>query len=91
MATAQQIAGGIQGRIGLIKMSSWRIGLTHDLNERYKYWKDTQKEYVGAWVYWQANSLADAQAVEAHFIRQGMKGGTGGDLSAYRPVYVYIF
>ena len=40
---------------------------------------------------WTADSLSDAQDIERHFISKGMKGGTGGDLSAYKTVYVYVF
>ena len=46
---------------------------------------------VGAWRNWTADSLSDAQDIESYFIDKGMKGGTGGDLSSYRAVYVYIF
>lgn len=71
--------------------SNWRIGLTHDLAERKAYWKDTKNQNVTYWAAWEADSLADAQDIEAHFINKGMKGGVGGDLSARKTVYVYIF
>ena len=71
--------------------SIWRIGLTHEPDERKAYWKDTENQSVKYWSQWQADSLSDAQDIEAAFIKKGMKGGTGGDLSAYRTVYVYVF
>jgi len=39
---------------------------------------------------WKADSLSDAQDIEAYFIDRGMDGGTGGNLSATKTVYVYI-
>ncbi len=70
--------------------SSWRIGLTHDPADRKTYWKEIKN--IGCWTQWTPESLADAQDIESHFINEkGMKGGTGGDLSASYTVYVYIF
>jgi hypothetical protein len=77
--------------MGQSSYSVWRIGLTHDLATRKSYWKDTEKEDIQYWTNWTANSLSDAQDIEAHFINKGMQGGTGGDLSANKTVYVYIF
>jgi len=85
--SAQGIANAIVSRVGSSSFSSWRIGLA----ERKKYWSGTENENVTHWTAWQADSLSDAQQVEAHFINKGMKGGTGGDLSARKTVYVYIF
>jgi hypothetical protein len=81
----------ITSKVGNTKFSIWRIGLTHDLVERKKYWKETEKENVTYWSNWTADSLSDAQDIEAHFIGKGMKGGTGGSLSARSIVYVYVF
>ena len=89
--SAQGIANAIVSRVGTTSYSSWRIGLTHDLAERKKHWGGTQKENITCWTAWEADSLSDAQRVEAHFINKGMNGGTGGDLSARKTVYVYIF
>jgi hypothetical protein len=69
----------------------WRIGLTNDLRVRYEHWKQTENLSVRDWDAWEADSLSDAQALEAKFIREGMKGGTGGNLSASWPVFVYVF
>ena len=93
MASKSTIISGIRSRVEATKTSysSWRIGLTHDLVERKKYWEENQKESVGCWTTWTADSLSDAQDIEAHFIGLGMKGGTGGDLSSWKTVYVYIF
>jgi hypothetical protein len=69
----------------------WRIGLTNDLRVRYEHWKQTENLSVIDWDAWEADSLSDAQALEASFIGKGMKGGTGGNLSASQPVHVYVF
>ena len=46
---------------------------------------------VKHWTMWTADTLADAQNVEAHFINKGMDGGTGGSLDSRKTAYVYIF
>ena len=66
--------------------SVWRIGITHDPNNRRKEWDNPQ-----FWHEWEAGSLMDAQEIESHFINAGMKGGVGGDLTPGRRVWVYIF
>ena len=91
MSTKSGIVTGINSRVGTTALSAWRIGLTHDLAERKKYWRDTENQDVSDWSTWEADSLSDAQAIESHFIDKGMKGGVGGDLSAIYTVYVYIF
>ena len=91
MASKATIIAAIEARVGTTKYSSWRIGLTHDLAERKKYWGETEKKDVSCWTSWTADSLADAQDIENLFLQKGMKGGEGGNLSAYKTVYVYIF
>ena len=85
------IINAVEEKRADIGYSAWRIGLTHDLEERKSYWRDTQNQKVGLWADWKADSLKDAQDIEAHFIDKGMKGGTGGDLSAYKDGFVYVF
>jgi hypothetical protein len=89
--TKASIIAAIEVTRGTIGYSAWRIGLTHDPGERKKYWSETEKQNVALWSQWQANSLSDAQDIEAQFINKGMKGGTGGDLSSYKTVHVYVF
>ena len=92
MASKAAIMAAINTKVGVSKYSSWRIGLTHDLAERKAHWKDTKKKDVTCWVAWQADSLSDAQDIETYFIQtKGMDGGEGGNLSANKTVYVYIF
>ncbi len=86
-----EIISAIESKVKSIGYSPWRIGLTHDPEERKKYWSETEKLSVTLWSQWQADSLSDAQDVEAQFIDKGMKGGTGGDLSPYKTVYIYVF
>jgi hypothetical protein len=89
MGTKASIMTAINSKVSTYNL--WRIGLTHDPAERKKYWSETEKQSTSAWTQWTAGSLPDAQDIESHFINKGMKGGTGGDLSAKRTVYVYVF
>jgi hypothetical protein len=91
MATKASIVIAIQIKAASIPYNSWRIGLTHDLAERRKFWEETERQNISAWSDWKADSLKDAQEIEAHFIKKGMKGGTGGALVFYKPVHVYVF
>lgn len=89
MASAQAIADAIEARVKnseTVKYSIWRIGLTQNPAQRKKDWENPKH-----WIQWKADSLADAEAVEAHFIKRGMQGGTGGDLEDGVTTYVYIF
>jgi hypothetical protein len=85
------IIAAIDAKVGSTQYSIWRIGLTHDLAERKKYWSETEKQDITHWSDWQADSLSDAQDIESYFINKGMKGGVGGDLSPHKTVYVYVF
>lgn len=74
-----------------VDYSVWTIGLTYDPVER-KQQHETNGKSTKNWEQWAADSLSDAQDIESHFINtKGIKGGTGGDLSARKTVYVYIF
>jgi len=87
---AEEIAEAIVNRVNQFQppnFAAWRIGLTHDINQRYEYWNEPEH-----FLYWEADSLQDAQAIESHFInKMNMKGGTGGDLDPRKMTYVYIF
>ena len=86
IASKASIIAAIETKIGNTKYSIWRIGLTHTPNKRKTEWKDPEH-----WSQWEANSLSDAQDIEAHFINLGMDGGTGGDLESRYKTYVYVF
>lgn len=74
-----------------VDYSVWRIGLTHDPKER-KEQHEADGKSTTYWKQWVADSLSDAQDIESYFINEkAMKGGTGGDLSVRKTVYVYIF
>lgn len=75
----------------VVEYADWTIGLTHDpANRKQEHQADGKS--IDYWKQWVADSLADAQEIETYFINdKGMKGGTGGDLSARKMVYVYIF
>ncbi len=91
MSTRSNVVSAIISKVGTTNFSIWRISLTHDLSERKQYWADIMKQNITWWASWTANSLSDAQDIEAHFISRGMKGGTGGNLSNHRTVYIYVF
>jgi hypothetical protein len=90
MASKAAIATAINAKVGAF-FSMYRIGLTHDVLERRRYWGETQGENIKHWVNWPADSLSDAQAIESHFINQGMKGGVGGNLTPGKTTFVYVF
>jgi hypothetical protein len=96
MATASTIKAAIKERVENSKgstYSDWTIGITTDL--------PTRKDQHGTptyWQYWEADSLLVARDVETYFLNdypeqasKRMKGGTGGDMSAHKTAYVYIF
>ena len=91
MPTKSSIVTAINSKVGNTPLRAWRIGLTHDLAGRKKYWRDTKHQNVSNWTTWEADSLSNAQAIESHFIDKGMTGGAGGDLTPLYTVYVYIF
>ncbi|MFA7345989.1 MAG: hypothetical protein WC003_16955 [Terrimicrobiaceae bacterium] len=84
------IAQGIVNRVEASKSPSykaWRIGITQSLQERYEYWNKPEH-----WMYWQADSLTEAEEVESYFINtKHMQGGTGGQCAHGKVTYVYIF
>lgn len=92
MATKASIESAIKAKIGSSSFGFWRIGLTHDPVERKKRWSETERQDTTYWSQWAADSLADAQDIEAYFIiSKGVQGGTSVDLSPSRTVYVYVF
>jgi len=91
MTSKASIAAAINSKVGSTKFNIWRIGITHDLVERKKYWKETEKKNTDYWSDWEADSLSDAQDIESDFINKGMQGGTGGDLSFRSTTYIYVF
>lgn len=90
----QDIMDAIVSRIEsskTIDYSTWRIGLTHDPDDR-KQQHENEKRSTKYWKQWRADSLSDAEQIESYFIKEkDMKGGTGGDLDASKTIYVYIF
>ena len=73
--------------------NKWRIGITHDLEERRAHHKRNGRD-VSAWEHWEAGSLGVAQNVENYFLNEvenGMTGGTGGDMDDRKTTWVYVF
>lgn len=91
---SQSIGNQIVGCVSASQIpnyGAWTIGLTHDPQRR-KQEHESSGHDTRSWLQWLADSLAEAQNLEAFFIHtKGMKGGTGGNMSAYQAVYVYIF
>ena len=74
-----------------VNYSAWTLGLTHNPQER-KQQHENEGKSTTYWKHWTSSSLIDAQDIESYFINEkDMKGGTGGNLSGSRIVYVYIF
>ncbi|MGD1087778.1 MAG: hypothetical protein ABR955_03505 [Verrucomicrobiota bacterium] len=88
----QSIIKEITRIVGPTDFGAWRIGLTHEPEERKTHWKDIEKKDVSCWTIWRGDSLSDAQAIESYFINvRGMIGGGDGNLSPSRTGYIYIF
>ena len=94
MSTKQTIISEIKSRVEsskTVNYTSWQIGITNDPTTRKQQHADEKKE-TKYWKQWLADSLSDAREIESYFIEnKNMKGGTGGDLSPHKTVYVYIF
>jgi hypothetical protein len=88
MATKSSIVAAIEAKVSVY--SAWQIGISHEPADRKQYWTGQGKS-TGSWTQWQADSLSDAQDIEAQFIKKGMKGGVGGDMTPGKTTYVYIF
>lgn len=96
MATESTIKAAIKKRVNnseTVDYSLWTVGITTDPEER----KDNHND-PKHWGQWEADSLDIAREVETYFINEypekeakRMKGGTGGDMSAHKTAYVYIF
>ena len=92
MTAKATIVAEIVAKVRDTKFVIWKIGLTHDLAERKKYWSETEDEIVKYWSNWQAESLSDARDIESYFVdKMHMKEGAGGELSPDKTVYVYVF
>jgi hypothetical protein len=81
------LKAAIESRIGNTRYSKWTIGITEDCDKR-KTEHESDGENCRDWTCWKADTEAIARSVEAYFINQGMKGGTGG---VGHPTFVYIF
>ncbi len=89
--TKAKIKSAVETKRGNTGYIVWHIGLTHNLAERKKYWGETERVNVNLWSEWQADSLSDAQDIESYFVKKGMKGTTGENLSPSKMTYVYVF
>jgi len=87
MTAKTTIINEIASKVGA-NYSAWQIGITEDAAKRKGEWGQTKN--VSSWTHWKADSSTDAKDIEAHFLRKGLKGGTGGDIGR-NTVFVYIF
>lgn len=81
MASEAAIKGAIKKHVSYYP--AWTIGVTDNPKRR-----RTEHGDPTTWYQWDADTQAVARSIEAHFIAEGMKGGTGGGGGAD---YVYIF
>jgi hypothetical protein len=89
----QDIIKEITATVVPTSFSAWRIGLTHEPQERKRHWKNVEEKDVSCWTTWRADSLTDAKDVEDYFVGvRGMKSVTNGeDWTLSNTGYVYIF
>jgi hypothetical protein len=88
------IVMGITARVASFgtPYDSWRIGLTHNAEALKTRLATNEDKDLARWTQWPADSLADAQEIENHFIEdRGMKRGAFVDLYDSKPVVVYVF
>lgn len=88
------IADAIAKRVSAarrVDYSLWKIGITNDISRRAdEHASEGEDTKYGLW--WEADSLVDAQEIESYFINtMGMNGGTGGNLDPIKTTYVYIY
>lgn len=84
--TKQALITAIDAVVGS-KCSIWTVGITNDPKRR-KGEHESDGESVTYWRDWKADSEQIARDVEAHFLKKGCKGGSGG---GFNPTYVYVF
>lgn len=84
---AQEIADAIAKLVDHSGYSyeKWTVGVTDNPSQRRSDHKRNSSKW---WHHWNADTEADARAVERHFLGKGMQGGTGG---SGRADYVYVF
>ena len=87
----QNIISEIIQKVGFTDFDGWQIGLAQDTTKRKAQWKEEGRD-VSSWTEWAADSVEEAREIESYFINEKkMKGGTPGEFSPYRVLYVYIF
>ncbi|MGB8681570.1 MAG: hypothetical protein WCD12_01680 [Candidatus Binatus sp.] len=79
-----EIEGTVQGHYG-----DWRIGIANDPSDRKTRMANTAN--ISCWRQWAADSLADAQEIEEHFVDKKMMRARGSGALDSRTVFVYIF
>lgn len=89
--TAQQIADDIYAHLhGDTNYKAYYIGITNDIDRRlFREHNVNRTPHFAWWIWREAISKDHAQAVEEHFLNQGMKGDTGGGMDD--SVYVYCY
>lgn len=86
--TIRDIYTEINKYVGNDSYSSWYVGITNDVDRRLFQEHGVDKDN-DTWVWCHANSKADAQTVEEHYLDLGMDGDTGGGNDD--TTYVYAF
>jgi hypothetical protein len=85
------IISAIEAKVATSPWDIWRIGITQDLEEQKVYWENSERQTLAYWSEWDANTLAEAQDVEAEMTRRGMKGSPAVRIVQGKQVYVYVF
>lgn len=79
---------GFCNKVGVLDFSKVHIGTTKDVQRRlFEEHRITNEGYW--WICCKAKDANTARAVELHFIRMGMRGGTGGGDN--ETIFVYCF
>lgn len=90
MATKQQI---VQEFVNYVQKqggaySTWYVGVAADSKKR-MFNDHNVNEKQDSWIYHPCSSSEEARDIEDYFIRQGMKGGSGGGDDDTTYVYAY--
>ncbi|MEW6511249.1 MAG: hypothetical protein AB1428_09850 [Bacteroidota bacterium] len=86
------IIAAINLKIGDTDPRIWRIGIANDPAECKRYWTETEKKATFFWSQWEADTLAEAKEVIAHFVNyKGVKDGAPGSVGDAGRVFVYLF
>lgn len=92
MATKASIIAGIEFKVGQsANYTGWNVGVTHDPEQCQRNMLLMERKNTERWSDWQANSLGEAEEIVSRFTEKGMNSMNDGNMSRFKPVFVYIF